>query len=140
LDKGTADGVAPDSPVVTPGGVVGRVFEVSASASRVLLLTDANSAVDAIVQRTRAQVLVEGRLWPSCRVLHLARGDEAAPGDRVVTSGLGGVFPKGLLLGEITEVQIQPGQVFHTAELLPSADLSRMEEVFVILPASPDGS
>ncbi len=134
VDKGTDDGVALDSPVVTPAGVVGRVFEVRAGASRVLLLTDANSAVDAIVQRTRAQVLVEGRLGPTCRVLHLARGDEAEAGDRVVTSGLGGVFPKGLLLGEISEVQIQPGQVFHTAELVPSADLSRLEEVFVILP------
>jgi len=137
LDKGTGDGVAADSPVVTPAGVVGRVFEVSAAASRVLLLTDANSAVDAIVQRTRAQVLVEGRLGPTCRVLHLARGDEAAPGDRVVTSGLGGVFPKGLFLGEITQVEIHPGQVFHTAELAPSADFARLEEVFVVLPADP---
>ncbi|MDW7709282.1 MAG: rod shape-determining protein MreC [Deferrisomatales bacterium] len=138
LDKGSADGVVVDCPVTTPAGVVGRVFEVSGSASRVLLLTDPNSAVDAIVQRTRAQVLVEGTLGPTCRVLHLARGEEAAPGDRVVTSGLGGIFPKGLLLGEISHVEARPGDVFHAAQLAPSADFSRLEEVFVILPDGGD--
>ena len=132
IDKGFADGVSPDSPVVTAAGVVGRVYETDRSASRVLLLTDPNSAVDAIVQRTRAQVVVEGQLGPTCRVLYLARGDEAAPGDRVVTSGLGGVFPKGSLIGEIAQVDVRPGQVFHTAELAMSADFSRLEEVFVV--------
>jgi len=140
LDKGSSAGVRVDCPVVTPAGVVGRVFEAGPSASRVLLLTDANSAVDALVQSTRAQVLVEGRLDPICRVLYLARGDEAAPGDRVVTSGLGGVFPKGLLLGEISRIQVRPGEVFHTAELIPSADFSRLEEVFVVLRESADGT
>ncbi len=140
LDKGTVDGVAVDSPVTTPAGVVGRVFEVSASGSRVLLLTDTNSAVDGIVQRTRAQVLVEGTLGPTCRVLHIARGDEAVPGDRVVTSGLGGIFPKGLLLGEISHVELRPGEVFHAARLAPSADFARLEEVFVILPEGAGGT
>lgn len=140
LDKGTSAGVGVDCPVVTPAGVVGRVFEAGSSVSRVLLLTDANSAVDAIVQSTRAQVLVEGRLEPTCRALYLARGDEASPGDRVVTSGLGGVFPKGLLLGQISQIQVHPGEVFHTAELVPSADFSRLEEVFVILRESADGT
>jgi rod shape-determining protein MreC len=140
LDKGTLAGVVVDCPVVTPAGVVGRVFEAGPTASRVLLLTDANSAVDAIVQSTRAQVLVEGRLEPTCRVLYLARGDEAAPGDRVVTSGLGGVYPKGLLLGEISRVQARPGEVFHSAELAPSADFARLEEVFVILQESANGT
>lgn len=133
LDKGSAGGVALDSPVVTPGGVIGRVYEVSPSASRVLLLTDANSSVDAIVQRTRAQVLVEGQLGPTCRVLYLSRGDEAEPGDRVVTSGLGGVFPKGMLLGDIVRVEASPGDIFQHAELHPSADFSRLEEVFVVV-------
>lgn len=139
LDRGAPDGVGLDSPVVTPAGVVGRVYEVGPRASRVLLLTDTNSAVDAIVQRTRAQVLVEGSHGPTCRVLHVAREDEAAPGDRVVTSGLDGVFPKGLLLGEISRVEARPGQVFHPAVLVPSVDFSRLEEVFVILREAADG-
>jgi rod shape-determining protein MreC len=131
LDKGRIDGVSPDCPVITPAGVIGRVYEVSSSACRVLLVTDANSAIDAIVQRTRAKVLVEGRLGPTCRVLYLARGDDASAGDRVITSGLGGVFPKGLLLGEITRAEPISGEVFQGAELRPSADFSRLEEVFV---------
>jgi rod shape-determining protein MreC len=131
LDKGSTDGVSLDSPVLTPAGVIGRIYEISPAACRVLLITDSNSAIDAIVQRTRAKVLIEGRLGPTCRVLYLARGDDAAPGDRVITSGLGGVFPKGLLLGEITHVEAPPGDVFQTAELRPSADFSRLEEVFV---------
>lgn len=134
LDKGSSDGVPAEAPVLTPAGVVGRVCEVSAGASRVLLLTDPNSAVDAIVQRTRAQVVVEGRLGPACRVLYLARGEDAAAGDRVVTSGLGGVFPKGLLLGDLSRVESPPGEVFQSAELVPGADFSRIEEVFVVLP------
>ncbi|MHB8764258.1 MAG: rod shape-determining protein MreC [Deferrisomatales bacterium] len=137
LDKGTADGVVPDSPVTTPAGVIGRVYEAGPNASRVLLLTDPNSAIDAVVQRTRAQVMVEGRLGTTCRLLYLARGDDAALGDRVVTSGLGDVFPKGLLLGEISRVELAPGDVFQRAELTPSADFSRLEEVFVVLRDEP---
>lgn len=132
IDSGSADGVSADCPVVTPAGVIGRVYRADRNASRVLLLTDPNSAVDAIVQRTRAQVVVEGQLDADCRVLYLARGDEAEAGDQVVTSGLDGVFPHGLLIGEISQVDVRPGQVFHTAELTLSADLSRLEEVFVV--------
>lgn len=139
LDKGASAGVVPDSAVLTPAGVVGRVYEVTPGASRVLLMTDANSAVDALVQRTRAQVMVEGRLGPTCRLLYLSRADEAQPGDRVVTSGLGGVFPKGLLLGEVATVETKPGHVFQRAELAPGADFSRLEEVFVVLPETGDG-
>ncbi len=132
LDKGSDDGVGPDAPVLTPGGVVGRVYEVSPDASRVLLLTDPNFAVDAIVQRTRAQVVIEGRLDDRCRILYLARGEDVRPGDRVVTSGMGGVFPKGLFVGEVARAEAVPGEVFQRAELAPGADLSRLEEVFVV--------
>ncbi len=135
IDKGTGDGVSLDAPVLTPAGVVGRVYQVSASASRVLLITDPNSAVDALVQRTRAQVVVEGNLGPVCRVLYLSRGEEVAVGDRVVTSGLGGVFPKGLYLGQVSRVEARPGEVFQRVELRPGAELTRLEEVLVALPA-----
>lgn len=138
LDKGSDDGVLRNSPVVTADGVIGRVYQVSPSASRVLLLTDTSSAVDAVVQRSRAQAIVEGRLAPLCRILYLARTDDAKPGDRVVTSGLGDVYPKGLLLGEIVSVEPVKGGVFRMAELRPSADFSRLEEVFVV-PARPGG-
>ncbi len=136
LDKGQEQGVRMDAPVLTPDGVVGRVFQVGRSASRVLLLTDPNSAVDALIQRTRAQVVVEGGLGATCRVLYLPRGEEVNPGDRVVTSGLDGVFPKGLLLGEVVRVREEPGEVFQRVELRPGADLGRLEEVLVLAPAT----
>lgn len=137
LDKGSEDGVTRNSPVVTADGVIGRVYQVSPSASRVLLLTDTSSAIDAVVQRTRAQVIVEGRMAPLCRILYLVRGDDAKPGDRVVTSGLGDVYPKGLLVGDIVSVRPVKGGVFQVAELRPSSDFSRLEEVFVV--PSPSG-
>ncbi|NTU60333.1 MAG: rod shape-determining protein MreC [Deltaproteobacteria bacterium] len=136
VDKGFTDGVSLNSPVVTANGVIGRVYQLGPSSSRVLLVTDTSSAVDAVVQRTRAQVIVEGRLGPGCRLLYLARTDDAVVGDRVVTSGLGDVFPKGLLVGQISKVEPAKGGVFRGAELTPAADLSSLEEVFVVLPRS----
>jgi rod shape-determining protein MreC len=133
LDKGLDDGVTPDSPVVSAAGVVGRVVEVTGSSSRVQLLTDASSAVDALVQRTRAQLVVEGDMGPQPKLLYLARGVEASVGDKVITSGLGGIYPKGQLLGEIIELRTDPGEMFQTARLAPSADFTRIEEVFVII-------
>jgi rod shape-determining protein MreC len=133
LDKGSEDGVLPNSPVVTAEGVVGRVYQVGPSASHVLLLTDTSSALDALVQRSRSPVVVEGRLTDSCRILYLARTDDARPGDRVLTSGLGDVFPKGLLIGEISKVEGTYGGAFRMAELRPSADFFHLEEVFVVL-------
>lgn len=136
VDKGADDGVVVNSPVVTAGGVIGRVCQVTRSSSRVLLITDTSSAIDAVVQRTRAQVIVEGRLGSPCRLLYLARNEDAAPGDRVVTSGLGDVYPKGLLVGQISKVDPAKGGVFRGAELLPVVDLSKLEEVFMVLPRS----
>ncbi|MBI5439624.1 MAG: rod shape-determining protein MreC [Deltaproteobacteria bacterium] len=139
LDKGTDDGISRDCPVVTPEGVVGKIYQVGSSWSRVLLITDTSSAVDGLIQRTRAPVVVEGRLEAACRILYLARADGAVVGDRVVTSGLGGIFPKGLLVGEINRVEAAKAGVFQAAELRTSVDLARVEEVFVGLPP-PAGS
>jgi rod shape-determining protein MreC len=133
LNKGQDDGVTADSPVVSAAGVVGRVIELTGSTSRVELITDASSAVDALVQRTRAQLVVEGDMGPQPRLLYLARGVEASVGDKVITSGLGDIYPKGQLLGEIVELTTEPGEMFQTARLSPSADFTRIEEVFVII-------
>ena len=134
LDKGAVDGVRRDLPVIGPGGVVGRVYEVGGSACRVLLLTDASSAVDALVQRSRVQVVVEGNMTPRPRLLYLSRGTDAQAGDKVVTSGLDGIYPKGLILGEIGDILDEPSEIFLTAQLAPGADFSRIEEVFILLP------
>ncbi len=134
LDKGSTQGVQNGSPVVTAAGVVGRVFDVNDTSCRVLLLTDASSAVDALVQRTRVQLLVEGNMGPEPRLMYLARGVDAQAGDRVVSSGLDGIYPKGMLLGSIENLEQLPGELFQTAILKPSVDFARLEEVLIILP------
>jgi rod shape-determining protein MreC len=136
LDKGSLDGIPNEAAVVCPDGVVGRTYEVGPHQSRVLLLTDASSAVDAIVQRTRAQIIVEGRMSPFLNILYLSRSSQVAVGDRVVTSGFDGIYPKGLLLGQIADLRTSASGVFQTAELQPSVDFARVEEVFVALPHS----
>jgi len=101
----------------------------------VLLITDYNSAIDAIVQRTRAKAIVEGKEENRCQLKYLLRTEDVAVGDVVVTSGLGN-FPKGLLVGEIQDVEKKGYGVFQYAELIPGVDLTRLEEVLIITESS----
>ncbi len=132
LDKGSDDGIAEGSPVVTSSGVVGRIYEVGISTSRALLLTDASSAVDALVQRSRDQVLIEGDMTPNPRLLYITRSSDVKIGDKIITSGLDGIYPKGLLLGKVGEVVEESGEFFLTASLEPTVDFARLEEVFIV--------
>jgi rod shape-determining protein MreC len=133
LDRGLSSGVRSGCAVVTSAGAVGRIYEVSGGSSRVMLLTDASSAVDAIVQRTRAQVIVEGNLSARPNLLYLAKGVDAEEGDQIVTSGLDGIYPKGLLLGTLVNLRASPGEIFREAKLEPSVDFGRIEEVLIVL-------
>ncbi|TLN18708.1 rod shape-determining protein MreC [bacterium] len=132
LNRGSLDGIKVGAPVVTSYGVVGRVYESGDSASRVLLLTDASSALDGILQRTRGQVLVEGDMTPSPKLLYITRGTDIEEGDKIITSGLDGFFPKGLVLGHVAEVSEGSGDMFVKATLEPAVNFARIEEVFVI--------
>lgn len=140
IDKGEKDGVKQGMAVVSPSGVIGRILKTAPHYATVLLITDYNSAVDSIVQRTRAKAIVEGKGENRCQLKYLLRTEEVAVGDAVVTSGLGGSFPKGLMVGEIKKVDKKSHGVFQYAELVPSVDFTQLEEVFVImepLPSSP---
>ncbi|PLX41027.1 MAG: rod shape-determining protein MreC [Deltaproteobacteria bacterium] len=132
LNKGSENGVAEGNPVVTASGVVGRVFEVSGGNCRVLMLTDASSAVDGVVQRSRDQVLVEGNMTPSPNLLYITRSSDVQIGDKIVTSGLDGIYPKGYLLGRVSDVTEEPGAFFLTASMEPTVDFARLEEVFIV--------
>ena len=105
VDKGEIDGVSRDMAVAVAEGLVGRVIEVFPSAAKVLLITDPNSGVDVIVQRTRAQGIMEGRVEEFCTLKYVRKMDDVQVGDKVITSGLGGIFPKGLLAGTVTRVE-----------------------------------
>jgi rod shape-determining protein MreC len=133
INKGERDGVKKGMAVISPAGVIGQILKTAPHYATVLLLTDYNSAVDSIVQRTRAKTIVEGKGENRCQLKYLRRAEEVAVGDVVVTSGLVGNFPKGLMVGEIKKVDKKGHGVFQYAELVPSVDLTQLEEVFVII-------
>ncbi len=137
IDKGERDGVKKGMAVVSPAGVIGQVLKTAPHYATVLLITDYNSAIDSIVQRTRAKAIVEGKGENRCQLKYLLRAEEVAVGDVVVTSGLGGNFPKGLMVGEIKKVDKKGHGVFQYAELVPSVDMTQLEEVFVIMEPLP---
>jgi len=136
INKGERDGIKKGMAVLTPEGVAGQILKASPYHSTVLLITDYNSAIDSIVQRNRAKAIVEGRGENRCQLKYLLRTDEVMVGDIVVTSGLSGSFPKGLMVGEIRKVEKKGYGIFQYAELVPSVDLTRLEEVLIIVESS----
>ncbi len=132
INKGERDGVFKDSAVLSRAGVVGRTIATSAHSARVLLLTDHNSGIDAVVQRSRARGIIKGGLDGRCIMKYLDREDSVVPGDIVLTSGLAGVFPKGIPIGEVTRVWRDSRGLMQEAEVVPVVPLSRVEEVLVV--------
>jgi len=135
VDRGSADGVRTDLPVVSWGGAVGRVVSVGAGHAKVQLLTDPNSGVGAIVQRSRAQGIVVGHGSRRLDMLYVPRFSDVAHGDRVVTSGLDGIFPRGLGIGEVVRIaQLPDGSL--TVEMKPELKYGELEEVLILLEPS----
>jgi len=132
VDKGEKEGVTKDMAAVVADGVVGRIMEVSPSTAKVLLITDPNSAVDVIVQRSRAQGIMEGKVEEFCVLKYVQKSEDIQEGDRVITSGLGGIFPKGLVIGTVTKVERKRPGIFQYIEVTPTVDFSRLEEVLII--------
>ncbi len=134
IDKGTRHGVRRNMAVVTMEGVVGRVLSATSRTATVLLILDPRSAVGGMVQRTRTLVLVEGDPGRPglCLVKSLTPDSDLQVGDRVLSSGLGGVYPKGLVIGEVAEVMPGKYGVGRAAYLKPVVDFARLEEVLII--------
>jgi rod shape-determining protein MreC len=132
IDKGHAEGIEVGQPVVSPLGVVGRIFEVGHNTSKVILLSDPTFAVAAVVERSRENGLLTGTLQGVLRLQYLTDNADVKVGDRLVTSRLSTAFPSGILIGQITDVQASVNS--HTVECLvdPAVDLSELEEVIVI--------
>jgi rod shape-determining protein MreC len=136
INKGEMEGVYKGMAVISPEGAVGQILKTSLHYATVLLITDYNSALDAIVQRTRSKTIVEGTEENRCQLKYLLRTEDVVVGDIVVTSGLGGKFPKGLKVGEIQSVEKKGYGVFQHAELIPSVDLTKLEEVLILKESS----
>ncbi len=122
-------------PVVVSGGVVGQVHQVDGDYADVIMLSDPRSRIDALSQRNRAHGLVQGLGHERdylAKVAYLSEKDAVRPGDVMVTSGMGGVFPRDLIIGSVSSVDTDERGLFQEVELRPAVDLSRVEEVFVI--------
>lgn len=133
VNRGRGDGIAQQTPVIVPDGLVGRVVQVHRGAAVIQLLNDPASTVGAVVQRTRTAGLVEGDAGGALRFKFMARdGATVAPGDLVVTSGLGTLFPKGLPVGRVVKIEDKGSALFHFAVLAPAVDFSRVEEVLLV--------
>lgn len=141
IDKGTSHGVQRNSAVLGPGGVVGRVTSASVSSSVVMLIGDPQSSLSGRVQRSRALVVVEGasRVDGLISFECLESGDKVQVGDLIVTSGLGGVFPPGLLIGQVQSVEKDFYGVSDTGLVAPASNLLSIESVLVVLNADTEG-
>ncbi|MFQ5828652.1 MAG: rod shape-determining protein MreC [Candidatus Methylomirabilia bacterium] len=134
VNRGRRDGVRRLTAVIAPGGLVGRVVVVRNSSAVIQLLNDPSSTVGAMVQRTRTPGMVVGEPGGTLRFKFRALdGDAVGAGDLVVSSGLGGLFPKGLPVGRLVEVENRVSGLFQFAQVAPGVDFARVEEVLLLV-------
>ena len=132
IDKGSADGFTVNMPVANSAGVIGQIIEVSATSSVVRLITDENSGVSAMIQSTRAQGMLQGQPDGSLLLSYVPTSAEVSAGDLVVTSGIGGVYPKGLPLGRVSSVESAANALYYTIVVEAYANVENQEEVLVV--------
>jgi rod shape-determining protein MreC len=133
VDRGADHGVQAGNPVITNEGVVGMVTAASDHAARTMLVMDRQSTVDGIVQRSRTRGLVRGQGRDDLHFESVVRGADVQIGDVIITSGLGGIYPKGLRLGEVVGLTDPGGSLMQQATVQPAVDFGRLEQVFVML-------
>ena len=140
INRGSKHGLKRNFSAILREGLVGRIQSVTPFQSNLQLITDFRSRVPALIQRNRIRGLIYGT-QTGLEMRQINRRAKVKKGDRVITSGLGGLYPKGILIGTIVEVRVQPHELFQTASIETAVDLSRMEEVFIIISGSyPEGS
>jgi rod shape-determining protein MreC len=135
LDRGERDGVQKNMGVITPDGIVGKVIETFSNTSQVLLLTDKDSGVGAMLAESRIQSPVGGTGEPRLEMKYVANDDKVEMGERVVTSGMDRIFPRDLPVGTVAEVKA--GNPFKMIRVQPAANLERLEEVIVLTTLQP---
>jgi rod shape-determining protein MreC len=135
IDKGKSDGLQKGLPVVLPTGIVGQVIEAAGHYSKVMLVIDRNSAVDALLQRSRARGIIKGESADQCRFEFVLRKHDVQIGDTVIASGLDGVYPKGLRIGRVADISQRNSDIFYEITVAPFVDYEKLEEVLVVLPS-----
>ncbi len=132
VNKGSSDGVTQGAPVVVPEGIAGLVVEVASHYAKILLIIDQNSAVDGLIQRTRSRGVVKGDPSGNCILKYVLRKHDVSLGDTVVSSGLDGVFPKGLRIGRVSEIVKLNAGIFQQIQITPYVDFEKLEEVLIV--------
>jgi rod shape-determining protein MreC len=137
VDIGARSGVARDMPVITDRGLVGRVTAVGPNSAQVLLLIDPASAVNAIIQTSRATGIVRGNIDGTLSMDRIPPNERVNPGDIVLTSGLGGNFPDKIVIGQVTEVEQRDQDMFQVARIRPTVDFGKLETMLIITSFEP---
>ncbi|MHB1293440.1 MAG: rod shape-determining protein MreC [Anaerolineae bacterium] len=137
IDRGANDGITPGMPVLVADGLVGRIQEVSADSSKVMLITDPSSSVSGQIMRSRVTGVIQGSAGRGLVMRYIPQESDLVPGDVVLTSGLGGNFPKRLVIGQVASVTQKDADIFQEAVLAPEANLYDLETVMVLLNFAP---
>lgn len=140
INKGVIDGIRKDLAVITPSGVLGRVVSAERHTSLVLLATDPRSNIDVLSQRSRIKAIAEGDGKNTITLKYVRLVDDVGIGDKVITSGISGVFPKGIALGEVTRIEKGRDNFFKHVEVRPSVDLNSLEEVLIVTASGDEDS
>lgn len=136
INKGAADGIRIQSPVVTADGVVGYIYRLTDHFADVLTILDPNNRVDGLVARIRAHGIVEGYSNRRALMKYVTRTEPVILDDLVLTSGLGNIYPKGLVIGRVARIERQSYGITQHIEIRPAVDFSRLEEVIVLISSS----
>ena len=136
IDQGKAQGVKNGLPVLAPEGIVGRVVEAYPQYAKVMLIVDRKSGADAMVQRSRVRGILQGKGGNRCSLDFVPKNADVQVDDLVLASGLGGIYPKGLVFGKVSQANKKNPGVFQEIEVTPTVDLSTLEEVLVTKVAS----
>ncbi|MDO4436740.1 MAG: rod shape-determining protein MreC [Coriobacteriaceae bacterium] len=132
IDKGANAGFEPGMAVCSSGGVIGQIIEVSPTTATVRLLNDEQSGISAMVQGSRAQGMLSGQADGTLRLEYVVADAQVSAGDIIITSGIGGTFPKGLPLGTVASVERSANAVYYSIVVRPASSAENNEEVLVI--------
>jgi len=133
INKGSVSGLKNGFPVITPEGLVGQIIETTPHQSKVMTILDNNSRVAALVEQSRVQGVICGTNDSFCQLNYISLREQINEKDSVISSGQGGVFPKGLLIGKVSSVKKKETDLFQKIKVSPAVNLSRLEEIMVII-------
>lgn len=136
IDRGTKDNISNDYPIVTSRGLVGRVMQTDFLSSKVISIIDEDSSISARLSKTSDVVVIKGdrklKNQGLCILNYIPADADISAGDKVETSGMGGIYPKGIVIGKVKEVRQRTNELDRYAIIQPSVDFKRLEEVFIL--------